>query len=101
MAKKKAPPRPVVAGPQLELAVKGAALTKALALRMPQALYDKFVAALAQEAKGAPPFAPVPTVTAAINGLIAEYAEFWLTVAETDAGKVLVAGLKRKGARRG
>ncbi len=90
-----------VRGPQLELGVEHAVPVKCIQLRMPAELYAKLLRARAEETKQAPPYTPTPTVTDVLIGLIAEYAEFWTTVAETETGKVLVRGLKRKGARRG
>lgn len=91
----------VVRGPQLELVPDPVPKVKELILRMPMPLYQRFRDAMVEESKGYPPYAARPNVTETIISTIAEYTEFWMTVAQTDAGKVLVKGLKRKGARRG
>lgn len=101
MAKKKKV-EPVVSGPQLEL-LAGTAPTKAVLLRMPMGLYTKLVEAIATEHKvTALPYSTAPTVTAVLIGLVAEYAEAWTAVAQTDEGKVLAKAVRRrKGVARG
>lgn len=65
----------VVKGEQLELKMtKGRARTKKLLVRMPPDLYARMLAAMAIEARTAPPFSLPPSVNRVIISAVADYA---------------------------
>jgi hypothetical protein len=86
-----------VRGPQLEL-LKG---PKKLLLRLPAGMYEKFLEAKLIEEKSLPPYTPAPSVNDTLMRAVGEYIVFWTETAQTEVGKVLAKGLKRKAVARG